>query len=62
MVQRWLLRVLAVPIEQENIRHYVYWHDGHNDDPIIQKLLAAVREVVVQCVLSFGVKINYRWH
>jgi len=48
MVQRWLLRVLAVPIEQENIRHYVYWHDGHNDDPIIQKLLAAVREVVVQ--------------
>lgn len=46
LVERWPLRLLAFPFDQEPIRHYAYWHDSRHDDPIINAFLTAVRDVI----------------
>lgn len=46
LVERWPLRMLSFPFEQETIRHYAYWHDSRDDDPALTALLDVIRNTV----------------
>lgn len=43
LIDRWPLRLLPFPFEQQAIRHYAYWHESRMQDPIIEQFMAAVR-------------------
>lgn len=45
LVERWPLRMLPFPFEQQPIRHYAYWHESRMQDPIIERFMAEVRDV-----------------
>jgi DNA-binding transcriptional LysR family regulator len=45
LVERWPLRLMPFPFEQEPIRHYAYWHESRVQDPVIARFMDAVRAV-----------------
>lgn len=44
--KKWPLKIMEFPFEHHPFRHCAYWHASRNDDPIVQRFLSLVRDVV----------------
>jgi len=48
LAEHWPVRLVPFPWEQESARSYAYWHSSRDDDPVLARFLACLRQEIAQ--------------